>query len=268
MGQTHFVAAVFGSSLIALVCSRAEAALPQDFGIPTAREHARTDCGVSSGWQSAQSAYGETSRSGCNPKAGLQQDFRGATAFNRPVGGLGGYSPKSGDAQATRNASFNQPVSESFSRASWNSRVSAPVAQLNKPGSINTLANYRADRFDHFDLPVPTRIDPGLSRFNGSGAAASLTRSGSILTASATNFEPGPIMNLNVGSGSISSSFSPFSSLTSLRGSFAQSGMLTISNLSGPYVLSIDSPTVPEPASLALLAISCAFLPWRRRGAR
>jgi hypothetical protein len=262
MGQTHFVIAVFSSGLIALVCSRAEAALPQDFGIPAAREHARTDCGVASGWQSAQSAYGAISRSGCDPRAGLQQDFRGTPAFNQPVGRLGGYSPHSGVAQATRSASFNQPVSESFSAASWNSRVSAPAAQLNKPGSINTLADYRADRFDHFDLPNPGRVSPGLSRFNGSGGGASLTINSGILDLAAPNVGPGPMVNLNVGSGTISSSFSP------LRGSFAQAGTLTISNFSGPYVLSNDSPSVPEPASLALLAIGGAFLRWRRRAAR
>jgi hypothetical protein len=269
MGQTHFVVAVLGGSLIALVCGHAEAAMPQVFfGKSAARENARTDCGTSSGWQSAQSAYGATSRTGCDPRAGLQQDFRGAMAFNKPAGSLGGYSPNSGIAQTTRSASFNQPVSESFSGASWNSRVSAPVTQLSKPGSINTLADYRAERFEHFDLPVPARVDAGLSRFNGSGPAASLTRSGSVSIMSGPIFEPGPILNLNAGSGSISTSFSPLSSLTPLRGTFAQAGTLTISNLSGPLFLSDPSPAVPEPASLALLAIGGVFLPWRRRAAR
>jgi hypothetical protein len=91
---------------------------------------------------------------------------------------------------------------------------------------------------------------PDLSGFGGTGV---------IVTTGIVDLDA---PNIGLGSDPILSS--GFGSISNSGMGFVSSGALTISNLSGVVTFSGSGPSVPEPTTLALLAIGGAFLAWRR----
>jgi hypothetical protein len=258
MGRAHFVVRILVAS-VALNASTTStnAALPQKFY----SKSAPPICGVLSG-ELAQAGY----QPGCVPGNSLRSDFRGVQPSSRPAGNLGGLSLDSFTpqqparnasfnspvvARPARNASFNTPVSHVISSTRANNLLSPTGLRSNNLPSINSVPDYFADRLRNFGLPSLGRTTPDLSGFGGT--------EGVILTTGTLDLSA-PTMGLG-SDPTLSSGFGPISNSGM---SVVSSGTLTISNLSGVLTFSSFGPSVPEPTTLALLAIGGAFLASRR----
>jgi hypothetical protein len=167
----------------------------------------------------------------------------GNASFNRPV-----------VAQLARNASFNTPISTSLSSARLTNRLSPTGLRTNTLPSINSVPDYLAGRREDFGLPALGRTTPDLSGFGGTGAIVST----GILDLAAPTIGLSSVPILSSGFGPIDNSGMGFLS----------SGTLTISNSWGGVTFSGSGPSVPEPTTLALLALGGACFAWRRRAAR